>query len=226
MELKKLIKERLLEKKTNQEKLVLLENNIPVRIPIINNTETKKTDKANQPNQGIGKIMSCKDGKTLIIPGATTDEENKFKVWTFDQYTNYLLGKKQKGETGEIEKCQSYTEIQWLKKRQLGLKLPDENTWKSQQTQQCLILIYNSWMSIPIGCDQQFAMNRGAYNELVGKEKQGVSGAEYLDVTWSENWWFTPKGYPLYQSWYEQNKKITDAKNGHPYQRSFHPGNL
>ena len=226
MELKKLIKERLLEKKTNQEKLVLLENNLPVRIPIINNTETKKTDKANQPNQGIGKIMSCKDGKTLIIPGAFTEEKNKFKVWTFDQYTNYLLGKKQKGETGEIEKCQSYTEIQWLKKRQLGLKLPDENTWKSQQTQQCLILIYNSWMSIPIGCDQQFAMNRGAYNELVGKEKQGVSDAEYLDVTWSENWWFTPKGYPLYQSWYEQNKKITDAKKWTPIPEIVSPWEL
>lgn len=218
MDLKKIIKERLLEKKTNQEKLVLLENNLPVQIPIIKNAETKKTDKLNQPNQGIGKVMSCVNGETLIIPGAITDEENKFKVWTFDQYTNYLLRKKQKGETGEIEKCQAYTEILWLKKRQMSLfdvvsgGLPDENTWKSQQTQQCLILIYNSWMSLPVGCDQRFGMSRGAYNELVGKGKEGVSDTEFLDVTWSENWWFSPKGYPLYQSWYKQNKKITDIK--------------
>ncbi|NBU82172.1 MAG: hypothetical protein EBS55_11050, partial [Flavobacteriaceae bacterium] len=170
--------------------------------------------------------MSCKDGETLIIPGAITDEKNKFKVWTFDQYTNYLLRKKQKGETGEIEKCQSYTEIQWLKKKQMLLGLPDENTWKSQQTQQCLILIYNSWMSLPVGCDQQFGMSRGAYNELVGKGKEGVSDAEYLDVTWSENWWFSPKGYPLYQSWYEQNKKITDFKKWTPIPEIVSPWEL
>ena len=49
------------------------------KIPIINNNEPEKTEIVNQPNQGIGKIMSCKDGKTLIIPGAFTEEKNK--VW-------------------------------------------------------------------------------------------------------------------------------------------------
>lgn len=208
MELKKLIKERLLEKKRNQEKLVLLENNAPVPVPILDNNKPEKPENVNQPNQGIGKVMSCKDGKTLIIPGAETYEKYKFRVWAFDEYVDYLQKEKQAEKTNDVEMCQAYTEIQWLKMRQKkkGSGLPDANVWKTQQVQQCIILMYNAWMSLPVGCDQQFAMNRGAYNELVGKGKEEGTAVEYLDLTWEKNWWFTPEGYPLYESWYKQNK--------------------
>lgn len=155
--------------------------------------------------QGYNKIISCIDGREMIVLG-DPEEQYKHRTLTYQEYYNLEKTKKDKSQDNLISACQRYSTIQ------IYFKLKGKNSTKKQKDDLYNSLVYqciqacflNYNLKVP-GCSLQFLTQGDILSYTTGIE----SGRGRIEPVYfvNRNWFLDPEGQPLYDSWYKMYKE-------------------